>query len=68
MKPAIVIVVVLCVLAFAALLLLRGRSSESGAFGFCDWVSNPDYKQEAAQYFADRDALSVSDNLSLIHI
>lgn len=64
MKPAIVIVVVLCVLAFAAFLLLRGRSSESGAFGFRDWVSNPDYKQEAAQYFADRDALSVSDNIS----
>lgn len=65
MKPAVIIVVVLCVLAMVAFLMLRGRVSDnSTAGGFRDWVKNPDYKRSAEQYFAERDALTVPDDIS----
>lgn len=65
MKPAVIIVVVLCVLAIVAFLTLRGRlNGESTAGGFRDWVKNPDYKRSAEQYFAERDALTVPDDIS----
>ena len=65
MKPAVVIVVILCVLAIVAFLTLRGRfNDESTAGGFRDWVKNPDYKRSAEQYFAERDGLTVPDDIS----
>lgn len=65
MKPAVIFVVVLCVLAIVAFLTLRGRfNDESTASGFRDWVKNPYYKRSAEQYFAERDALTVPDDIS----
>ena len=65
MKPAVIIVVVLCILAIVAFLTLRGRfNDQSTAGGFRDWVKNPNYKRSAEQYFAERDALTVPDDIS----
>ena len=65
MKPAVIIVAVLCVLAIVAFLTLRGRyDNESTAGGFRDWVKNPDYKRAAEEFFAERDALTVPDDIS----
>ena len=65
MKPAVIIVVVLCVFAIVAFLTLRSRfSKHSTTGGFRDWVKNPAYKQSAERYMAERDALTVPDAIS----
>jgi HEAT repeat protein len=65
MKSAVVIALalVLCVLAIVAFLLFRSRDAVTPG-GFRDWVKNPDYKHAAEQYFAERDALTVPDDIS----
>lgn len=63
MKSAVIITLVICVLAIVAFLILRSRSGVTPG-GFRDWVKNPDYKRAAEQYFAERDALKVPDDIS----
>lgn len=64
MQPAIIIVV-LCILAVVAFLMVRGRfGGQSTAWGFREWVKNPNFRRSAEQYFAERDALTVPDDIS----
>ena len=39
-------------------------SQGDGRGGFLDYLKNPSYRQEAAEYFAVRDALEVADDIS----
>jgi HEAT repeat protein len=65
MKYAAVTVVIVVALAIASVIayrFLKSRNHEPG--GFRDWVKNPDYKQDVADYFAAREALRVHDDIS----
>lgn len=63
MKSAVIIALALCVLAVVAFMVFRSRNGLTPG-GFRDWVKNPDYKRSAEQYFAEREALTVPDDIS----